>query len=152
VRIWVDADACPQVIKDILFRAAERARVVTTLVSNMPLSRTPVSAFVKTLRVEKGMDGADRRIVQEVQPGDLVVTADLPLAAEVVARGASALDPRGELYTEDNVGERLAVRNLMDELRATGEQVGGPAPFRLNDRQLFANQLDRLLSRPRSAE
>jgi uncharacterized protein YaiI (UPF0178 family) len=118
----------------------------------MPLSRTPVSAFVKTLRVEKGMDGADRRIVQEVQPGDLVVTADLPLAAEVVARGASALDPRGELYTEDNVGERLAVRNLMDELRATGEQVGGPAPFRLNDRQLFANQLDRLLSRPRSAE
>lgn len=152
MRIWVDADACPQVIKDILFRAAERARVVTTLVSNMPLSRTPVSAFVKTLRVEKGMDGADRRIVQEVQPGDLVVTADLPLAAEVVARGACALDPRGELYTEDNVGERLAVRNLMDELRSTGEQVGGPAPFRLNDRQLFANQLDRLLARPRAAE
>ena len=151
MQVWVDADACPQVIKDILFRAAERARVVTTLVSNMPLSRTPVSAFVRTLRVEKGMDGADRRIVQEVRAGDLVVTADLPLAAEVVARGASALDPRGELYTEDNVGERLAVRNLMDELRSTGEVVGGPAPLRLNDRQLFANQLDRLLSRPRGA-
>ena len=146
MRIWVDADACPQVIKDILFRAAERERIVTTLVSNMALARTPSSEFIKTIRVAKGFDGADQRIVQEVQAGDLVVTADLPLAAEVVARGAVALDPRGELYTEDNVRERLAMRNLMQELRSGGELLGGPAPFRLNDRQKFANELDRLLA------
>ena len=146
MRIWVDADACPQVIKDILFRAAERAQVVTTLVSNMALARTPASAFIRTIRVAKGFDGADQRIVQEVEPGDLVVTADLPLAAAVVARGAQALDPRGELYTEDNVGERLAMRNLMQELRSGGELLGGPAPFRIGDRQKFANALDRLLA------
>jgi uncharacterized protein YaiI (UPF0178 family) len=149
MRIWVDADACPQVIKDILFRAAERAKVVTTLVSNMPLARTPASEFIRTIRVAKGFDGADQRIVQEVEAGDLVVTADLPLAAEVVARGAVALDPRGELYTEDNVRDRLAMRNLMQELRSGGELVGGPAPFRINDRQKFANELDRFLSRAR---
>jgi uncharacterized protein YaiI (UPF0178 family) len=149
VQIWVDADACPQVIKDILFRAAERAQVVTTLVSNMSLRRTPTSAFIRVLQVPKGFDGADHRIVQEVQPGDLVVTADLPLAAAVVARGAQALDPRGELYTEDNVRERLAVRNLMQELRSGGELVGGPAPFKVSDRHLFANALDRFLTRGR---
>ncbi|MBM4442050.1 MAG: YaiI/YqxD family protein [Candidatus Rokubacteria bacterium] len=150
MRIWVDADACPQVIKEILFRAATRAKVETTLVSNMPLARTPTSAFIKTVRVAKGFDGADQRIVQEVAPGDLVVTADLPLAAEVVTRGATALDPRGELYTEDNVRERLAVRNLMQELRSGGELLGGPAPLTLNDRQRFANQLDAFLARPRA--
>jgi uncharacterized protein len=149
MQIWVDADACPQVIKEILFRAAERAHVRTTLVSNLALARTPASPYIGTIRVAKGFDGADQRIVQEVQPGDLVVTADLPLAAEVVARGAHALDPRGELYTEDNVRERLAVRNLMQELRSGGELVGGPAPFRLSDRQLFANQLDRCLGQAR---
>ena len=149
MRIWVDADACPQVIKDILFRAAERAQVVTTLVSNMALPRTPTSEFVKTVRVAKGFDGADQRIAREVQPGDLVVTADLPLAAEVVGRGAHALDPRGELYTDDNVRERLAMRNLMQELRSGGELVGGPAPLRINDRQKFANELDRFLARHR---
>jgi uncharacterized protein len=148
MRIWVDADACPQVIKEILFRAAERAQVVTTLVSNMALARTPSSDFIKVIRVAKGFDGADQRIVQEVQPGDLVVTADLPLAAEVVARGACALDPRGELYTEDNVQDRLAMRNLLQALRSGGEMLGGPAPFRLNDRQKFANELDRFLARP----
>jgi uncharacterized protein YaiI (UPF0178 family) len=99
------------------------------------------------MRVPKGFDGADHRIVQELQPGDLVITADLPLAAEVVARGAHALDPRGELYSEDNVRERLAVRNLMQELRSAGELLGGPAPFRQSDRHLFANQLDRFLAR-----
>lgn len=151
MQIWVDADACPQVIKDILFRAAEREKVPTTLVSNMALHRTPSSPYVRTIRVAKGFDGADQRIVHEVQPGDLVITADLPLAADVVARGAHALDPRGELYTEANVRERLAVRNLMQELRAGGELVGGPAPFRLSDRQLFANQLDRFLARHRPA-
>jgi uncharacterized protein len=146
MRIWVDADACPQVIKDILFRAAEREKVLTTLVSNMALSRTPSSRYIRTLRVAKGFDGADQRIVRELQPEDLVITADLPLAAEVVARGAHALDPRGELYSEDNVRERLAVRNLMQELRSGGELVGGPAPFRISDRRLFANQLDRFLA------
>jgi uncharacterized protein YaiI (UPF0178 family) len=146
MRIWVDADACPQVVKDILFRAAERAQIVTTLVSNLALARTPASPFIRTIRVARGFDGADQRIVQEVEPGDLVVTADLPLAAAVVERGALALDPRGELYTEDNVGERLAMRNLMQELRSGGELLGGPAPFRLNDRQKFANALDRLLA------
>jgi uncharacterized protein len=149
VQIWVDADACPQVIKDILFRAAERAQVLTTLVANTPL-RTPPSQFIRTVRVAKGFDVADSRIVQDVQPGDLVVTADIPLAAEVIARGAHALDPRGELYTEDNVRERLAMRNLMQELRSTGEVLGGPAPFDQGDRHLFANCLDRFLTRDRS--
>src|SRR5712691_3502342 len=128
MRIWVDADACPFVIKEILFRAAERAQVVTTLVSNMAL-RTPESPLIKAIRVAKGFDGADQRIVQEMQPGDLVITADLPLAAEVVTRGGHALDPRGELYSEDNVRERLAMRNLMQELRSGGEPFGGPEPF-----------------------
>jgi len=149
VQIWVDADACPQVIKDILFRAAERAQVLTTLVANTPL-RTPPSAFIRSLRVGKGFDVADHRIVQEMQPGDLVITADIPLAAEVIARGAHALDPRGELYTEDNVRDRLAIRNLMQELRSTGEILGGPAPFGQGDRQRFANHLDRFLTQRRS--
>jgi uncharacterized protein len=151
VQIWVDADACPQVIKDILFRAAERAQVLTTLVSNMALLRTPSSPFIRTIRVAKGFDIADQRIAQELLPGDLVITADIPLAAEVITRGAHALDPRGELYSEDNVRERLAVRNLMQELRSGGELIGGPPPFRLSDRQLFANQLDRFLTRNRPA-
>ena len=150
MQIWVDADACPQVIKEILFRAAERAQVLTTLVSNMSL-RTPPSPFITSIRVAKGFDGADHRIVQEMQPGDLVITADIPLAAEVIARGAHALDPRGELYSEDNVRERLAVRNLMQELRSTGALIGGPAPFRQSDRHLFANHLDRFLVRHRDA-
>jgi uncharacterized protein YaiI (UPF0178 family) len=149
VQIWVDADACPQAIKEILFRAAERAQVVTTLVANTTL-RTPPSPFIKSVRVAKGFDVADHRIVQQVQPGDLVVTADIPLAAEVIARGAHALDPRGELNSEDNVHERLAVRNLMQELRSSGALVGGPAPFGQGERQLFANQLDRFLARRRS--
>jgi hypothetical protein len=151
MRIWVDADACPSVIKEILFRAAERMKIVTTLVSNMAL-RTPESPLIKTIRVAKGFDGADQRIVQEMQPGDLVITADLPLAAEVVTRGGHALDPRGELYSEDNVRERLAMRNLMQALRSGGELIGGPAPFNQSDRQQFANQLDRFLTRPRDVD
>src|SRR5947207_9769380 len=151
MQIWVDADACPHVIKEILFRAAERAQGLTTLVSNMPLLRTPTSPYIRTIRVAKGFDGADQRILQEMQSGDLVITADLPLAAEVVARGGHALDPRGELYSEDNVRERLAMRNLMQELRMGGELLGGPAPFRQSDRQLFANQLEQFLTRRRDA-
>jgi uncharacterized protein YaiI (UPF0178 family) len=148
VQIWVDADACPQVIKEILYRAADRAQVVTTLVANMPL-RTPPSTFIRSVRVAKGFDVADHRIVQELQPGDLVITADIPLAAEVIARGAHAIDPRGDLYSEDNVRERLAIRNLMQELRSSGEMLAGPAPFGHGDRQRFANQLDRFLTQRR---
>ena len=145
IQIWVDADACPGVIKDILFRAAERARIVTTLVANR-LLRTPPSPFVKAIRVPRGFDVADNRIAQRVEPGDLVITADIPLAAAVIERGAHALNPRGELYSKDNIAERLAVRNLMDELRGTGMNTGGPAVFSQSDRQLFANQLDRFLT------
>ena len=150
MQIWVDADACPQVIKEILFRAAERAQVLTTLVANTPL-RTPPSPFIRSVRVAQGFNVADHRIVQQVQPGDLVITADIPLAAEVIARGAQALDPRGELYSEDNVRERLAMRNLMQELRSTGALIGGPAPLGQSDRQIFANHLDRFLARHRHA-
>jgi uncharacterized protein YaiI (UPF0178 family) len=145
VQIWVDADACPQAIKAILFRAAERAQVVTTLVANT-LLRTPSSRFVRAIRVPRGFDGADHRIVRDMQPGDLVVTADIPLAAAVIDRGGHALDPRGELYSEDNVRERLAIRNLMQELRASGELIRGPVPLTQSDRHLFANQLDRFLT------
>ena len=148
MRIWVDADACPQVIKEILYRAADRAQVLTTLVANTPL-RTPASDFIRTVRVAKGFDVADDRIVEQVQPGDLVITADIPLAAAIIERGAHALDPRGELYSEDNVRERLAIRNLMQALRSNGEPVDGPAPFGPRERRLFANHLDRLLTPPR---
>jgi len=145
VHIWVDADACPLVIKDILYRAAARAGVPLTLVSNMAL-RVPPSPLIKTIRVPRGFDGADKRIAELMQPGDLVITADIPLAADVVRRGGRALNPRGELYTEDNVQEHLAVRNLMQALRGGGENVGGPAAFNATDRHAFANQLDRLLN------
>jgi uncharacterized protein YaiI (UPF0178 family) len=145
MQIWVDADACPAVVKDILFRAADRARVSVTLVANTPL-RTPPSPFIKTVRVSKGFDVADKRIAELMQPGDLVITADIPLAAAVVRGGGHALNPRGELYTEDNVQEHLAVRNLMDSLRGDGTNIGGPAAFSQSDRHAFANQLDRLLS------
>jgi len=150
MQIWVDADACPQVIKEILYRAADRAQVLTTLVANTPL-RTPASDFIRTVRVAKGFDVADDRIVEQVQPGDLVITADIPLAAASIERGAHALDPRGELYSEDNVRERLAIRNLMQALRSSGELVDGPAPFGPRERRLFADHLDRLLTRPRPA-
>lgn len=146
MQIWVDADACPKVIKQILFRAAERVRVRLTLVANRPLA-IPRSPFIRTMRVPAGFDVADHRIVERAQKGDLVVTADIPLAALVVAKGAHALDPRGELYTPENIPERLAVRNLMDELRSSGMETGGPPSFDQSDRKAFANQLDRLLSR-----
>ena len=145
MQIWVDADACPAEIKELLFRAATRTKTKVTLVANQPL-RTPRSEFVHTLVVPAGMNVADRRIVELVGPGDLVVTADIPLAADVVAKGGQALNPRGELYTDANVGERLAVRNLLDELRGGGQITGGPANFTAKDRQAFANQLDRWLA------
>jgi uncharacterized protein YaiI (UPF0178 family) len=141
-QIWVDADACPGVIRDILFRAAERTRVPVTLVANQWL-RTPPSRFIRAMQVESGPDVADSAIVERVAPGDLVVTQDIPLAALVLEKGAVALNPRGELYTADNMAERLSMRNFMDELRGAGIQTGGPAPLHARDRQAFANQLDR---------
>ena len=146
MRIWVDADACPRVIKEILFRAAERVKVRVTLVANQPLW-TPPSEYVDTVQVRSGFDVADNRIVELAQAGDLIVTADIPLAALVIKKGCEALDPRGGLYTEDNIGERLAVRDLMDELRSGGMDTGGPAALGKRDRQAFANQLDRLLAK-----
>jgi uncharacterized protein YaiI (UPF0178 family) len=145
VQIWVDADACPRPIKEILFRAAERQQVPMILVANT-LLQTPPSPLIRAMRVRRGFNVADREIVDQVQAGDLVVTADVPLAAEVIGRGAHALDPRGVLYTPENIPERLAVRNLMAELRTTGLQTGGPAPWSRSDSHAFANQLGRLLS------
>ncbi|HTI51662.1 MAG TPA: YaiI/YqxD family protein [Planctomycetaceae bacterium] len=146
--IWVDADACPGEIKELLYRAAQRRQVQVTLVANQPI-RTPRSEFIRTILVPSGMNVADRRIIELAAPGDLVVTADIPLAAHVVAKGAQALDPRGELFTEANVGERLAVRNLFDELRGGGLIAGGPSNFSSRDKQAFANQLDRWLASSR---
>jgi len=145
MQIWVDADACPGVIKEILFRAAERTEVRLTLVANRDLW-VPRSPYVRSVKVGSGFDVADRRIAELAQPGDLVITADIPLAAEIVEQGGYALSPRGELYTEENVRERLAMRNLMDELRSSGVVTGGPATLDKRDRQAFANQLDRLLA------
>lgn len=146
--IWVDADACPNVIKEILFRAANRAKIQLILVANQYI-QIPKSAFIKNMRVEKGFDVADDRIVELCRPGDLVVTADIPLADGVVKKGAVALNPRGELYTEENIAQRLSMRNLMEELRSTGEISGGPASFNQSDRQNFANELDKYLQQRR---
>jgi uncharacterized protein len=144
MRIWVDADACPNVIKDILFRAAERVRVSMILVANQPV-KTPPSPYIRSQQVSAGFDVADNRIVEQVQAGDLVVTADIPLAAEVIKKGGHALNPRGELYTQDTIGERLSLRDMMEELRSSGVQTGGPPTLNQRDRQAFANQLDRFL-------
>ncbi len=146
MRIWVDADACPRVIKEILFRAAERKQVRLTLVANQPL-RTPPSPYIDTMVVAAGFDVADDKIVALLNPGDLVITADIPLAAAAIARAGHALNPRGELYTPDNIHERLTVRNMLDELRGCGIDTGGPSALNASDRQAFANQLDKFLAR-----
>ena len=146
MRVWVDADACPSEIKELLYRAAMRRKVKATLVANQQM-RTPKSEYIDSIVVQAGMDVADRRIVALLEPGDLVVTADIPLAADVVARGGQALNPRGELYTDSNIGERLAVRNMLDDLRAGGQITGGPPNFNAKDKQAFANQLDRWLTK-----
>ena len=143
--IWVDADACPRVIKEILYRAAERVEVELILVANRPL-HTPPSRFIRSTRVGAGFDVADRHIADAVQPGDLVITADIPLAADVVEKEGIALNPRGELYNADNIKERLAMRDLMDQLRSTGMETGGPPEFSKKDRMAFANALDRILA------
>ncbi|HIJ79935.1 MAG: YaiI/YqxD family protein [Desulfobulbaceae bacterium] len=146
MKIWVDADACPAVIKEILYKAAERTRVELTLVANQPM-RIPPSRCISFLQVGAGFNVADNEIVKRLAPGDLVITADIPLAAEVVAKGAHALNPRGELYTADNIRARLNMRDFMDELRGCGIDTGGPPALNKSDRQSFANNLDRLLTR-----
>lgn len=146
MHIWVDADACPAVIKEILFRAAQRTDTALTLVANQPL-RTPPSPLIRSMQVPAGFDVADNRIVELAQPGDLVITADIPLAAGAIDKGANALNPRGQLYTKDNVREALSLRNFMADLRSSGVETGGPASFSQADRQSFANQLDRLLAK-----
>ncbi len=146
MQIWVDADACPVVIKEILYRAAERTRVSVTLVANQPLS-TPSSAFISTLQVPRGFDVADDEIVNRLEAGDLVITSDIPLAAEVIERGGHALSPRGELHTTENIRARLNMRDFLDTMRASGIDTGGPPALSQRDRQAFANNLDRFLTR-----
>ncbi len=145
MHIWVDADACPRVIKDMLFRAAERTGVALTLVANQLLA-VPPSPHIRAIQVPGGFDVADHYIVEQVAAGDLVVTADIPLAARVVEKGARALDPRGELHTAATIRERLSMRDFMEELRSSGVETGGPAAFGQAERQAFARQLDRLLA------
>lgn len=146
MQIWVDADACPGAIKDILFRAAERERLQVTLVANRAL-RIPPSPYLRSLQVPSGFDVADKRIVELLAPADLVITADIPLAAAAIDKGACALNPRGELYTKDNIRERLSMRNFMDELRGSGVATGGPTALNQRDRQAFANSLDSFLAK-----
>lgn len=149
-KIWVDADACPNVIKDILFRAAERTGVAVTLVANQPL-RVPRIPSLKTLQVPPGFDVADDEIVKQATAGDLVVTADIPLAAEVIARGAQALNPRGEMYSPDTIRAVLTLRDFMDTMRSSGNVGGGPPPLTQADRNSFAAHLDTWLARRAAA-
>lgn len=144
--IWVDADACPTVVKEILYRAAERKRTPVTLVANQ-LLRVPASPWIRALQVPAGFDVADARIAQAVRPGDLVITADVPLAAQIIAKSAHVLDPRGTLLDEANIHERLSMRNLLDELRSSGVETRGPNAYSNADRQRFANALDAFLTR-----
>ncbi len=146
MHIWVDADACPAVIKDILYRAAERAQIMTTLVANRFLN-VPRTPYLRAVQVPRGIDVADSHIVKELQPGDLVVTADIPLAANVIAKGGHALNPRGEFYTPDTIQERLELRNHLDQLRGAGERTGGPPALDNTDRKRFADQFDRFLAK-----
>lgn len=146
MKIWVDADACPVVIKDILFRASKRTAVQLTLVANQPVS-IPPSPHINFIQVAHGFDVADNEIVKRVSTGDLVITGDIPLAADVIEKGGHALNPRGELYTVDNIKARLSMRDFMDTLRSSGVDTGGPAALSQGDRQAFANHLDKILSR-----
>lgn len=146
MKIWVDADACPVAIKEILYRAANRAEIPLTLIANQML-RVPPSPWIKALQVPSGFDVADQRIAQEAKAGDVVVTADVPLAALVVAKGATVIDPRGDLLDKGNIQERLTMRNFMETLRNSGVETGGPSSLSSADRQAFANQLDRLLAK-----
>ena len=146
MKIWVDADACPVVIKEILFKAAERTGMQLTLVANQPV-RTPPSRYIRMLQVTPGFDVADNEIVKRLSEGDLVITSDIPLAADAIEKGAYALSPRGELYSADSIGARLNMRDFMDTMRASGVVTGGPPALSQSDRKSFANHLDRLLAK-----
>ncbi len=147
MKIWVDADACPVVIKEILFRAADRTGVQLTLVANQALN-TPSSPNINTLQVPRGFDVADDEIVKRLEAGDLVITSDIPLAAEVIGKGGHALSPRGEMHSTENIGARLNMRDFLDTMRTRGgEMGGGPAAFSQRDKQTFANELDRFLTK-----
>lgn len=146
MQIWVDADACPVVIKEILYRVANRTQIKTTFVANQSL-RVPPSPYIFSLQVPKGFDVADNKIVQSLEAGDLVITADIPLAAQVIEKHAHALNPRGEFYSAANIAERLTMRNFMEELRSSGVETSGPNAFSQADRQAFAQQLDKFLAR-----
>ena len=145
MEIWVDADACPVVIKEILFRAAERTQTNVTLIANQRLN-TPNSAFITSIQVPRGFDVADNEIVKKSQAGDLVITSDIPLAAEVIAKGCLALSPRGDLFTKENIQAKLNIRDFMDTMRGSGIHSGGPASMSASDKQAFGNQLDRWLA------
>ena len=146
MKIWVDADACPVVIKEILYKAAERTATQVTLVANQ-LIRVPQSRFIRSVQVASGFDVADNEIVERADAGDLVITADIPLAADVIAKGAYALSPRGEMFTTENTKARLNIRDFMDTLRGSGIDTGGPPALNQNDRKAFADHLDRLLAK-----
>jgi len=150
MQIWVDADACPAPVKEILYRVADRLEMALILVANAPL-RQPPSKHIRTLQVEKGLDVADAKIAQLLVAGDLVITADIPLAAIVIEKGGHALNPRGDFYTPENIRETLSLRNFSEQLRQGGVQTAGPAPYTQSDRQAFANALDRFLARQRQA-
>ena len=145
MKIWVDADACPVVIKEILFKAATRTQVITTFIANQYI-KTPPSPYLKSIQVASGFDVADNEIVKLCDPDDLIITADIPLAAEVIEKGAQALNPRGEMYSLDSIKQKLNMRDFMDTMRASGVQTGGQAPLNQKDRQNFANNLDRYLT------
>lgn len=145
MKIWVDADACPVVIKNILFKAAERVKISLTLVANAPM-RIPNSSYVDLKLVAPGFDVADNEIVKNVNSGDLVITADIPLAAEAIEKGAQVLNPRGDMYTEDNIRERLRIRDMLESLRGSGVDTGGPPPFNKKNQNAFASQLDKILN------
>lgn len=149
MQIWVDADACPAVIKEILYRVADRVQLQVTLVANQ-LLRVPPSRFIRAMQVPSGADVADQEIVRRLAPGDLVITGDIPLASDVLDKGGYALNPRGEFYTHDNIRQMLTMRAFLDELRGSGVDTGGPAAFSQADRQNFANSLDRHLQRLRT--
>ena len=145
MKIWCDADACPVAIKEILFKAANRSETELTLVANQPIN-TPASKYIRFLRVAQGFDVADNEIVKRLQAGDLVITSDIPLAAEAIEKGATALSPRGESYTLENIRSRLNMRDFMESMRSSGVNTGGPPPLNHSDRQNFANHLDRFLA------
>lgn len=149
MKLWVDADATPRDVKDIVFRAALRLELPTVLVANQRLQTPANNRFVTAVRVEGGPDVADRYIAENAEPGDVAVTADIPLASALVGKGVVTIDPRGVEYTEENIGERLSVRDFMDRLRTTGVETGGPKPFGIRDKQAFAAALDRVLTRAR---